>query len=315
MPSDFLFKKIQTLQGENSHQQATLYKSKEVPKCSLFNAETICGPSLSFNDIVNTDAALALIREFPKEEGVTAVLYHHGNPCGVAVADNSKAAIMKAIEVSDVTSIIEGVLVTNDVIDLPLAVCINDLILSVVVAQDFTKEAINLLQDKQHLTVLKHPQMMEPLPPSTQEIQTIVGGGLVQDYNIALIEKLVTVTSREATEQELKQLMLAWKVVKHTKSNAIVLVRDNATVGIGPGANNRIWSTQQAVIRAGAKAKGSVLASDSIIPLCESVRIAGQAGVTAIVEPGGWYKEDENVQVAEKYNMAIITTGVNHFKH
>lgn len=137
----------------------------------------------------------------------------------------------------------------------------------------------------------------------------------MQESNELLINHVEVISKAKPDNDCMTQLMLAWRVVKHTKTNAIVLVKDNSTVGIGPGLNNRVWSTEQAIARAGEKARGSVLASDAIIPLCESIEIAGKAGIVAIIEPGGWFKENDNIAVADHYGIAMVTTGVNQFKH
>lgn len=307
-------KKIRELVGENPHQKATLYENEDVPACSLLRAEKVYGRDLSFNDTVDTDGALALIREFKKEEGVTVVTYHHGNPCGVAIGKNSYEAFTKAIKASDATSLIEGIVVVNDVVDVDIAKEIANMYLDVLVCINITNEALEILNKFEQLTIFKHPNMLN-IPTAQKEVKTIMGGCLVQDYNDAVYEELNTISTRKASEEEMKQMLLAYRVVKHVKTNAIVLAKDDATTGIGPSLNNRIWSTMQAIERAGENAKGSVLASDAIIPLCESVEIAGKAGVTAIIQPGGWFKENENLEVSERYNMAMITTGINQFKH
>lgn len=309
------YKPMRALVGENPHQSATLYEAAEVPACSIIKAQRIAGDELNFNDLIDSDAALALIREFPKEEGAVAVFFHHGNPCAVAVDNGAEAAYCRALENCDPTSIIEGILVLNDVLDASIAQRINELYLHVVIAEDVTNEAKELLAKQSQLTIYKHPDMLVPVFPNQSEYKAIVGGLLVQDSNELLIDHVETITKAKPSKDCMTQLMLAWRVVKHTKTNAIVLVKDNSTVGIGPGLNNRIWSTEQAIARAGEKARGSVLASDAIIPLCDSVEIAGKAGIIAIIEPGGWFKENENIAVADRYGITMVTTGFNQFKH
>lgn len=309
------YKQIRVLTGENPHQSATLYEAAEVPACSIIKAQRVAGGELSFNDLVDSDAALALIREFPKEEGSVAVFFHHGNPCAVAVDNGAEAAYCRALENCDPTSIIEGILVINDVVDAPVARRIKELYLHVVIAENVTDEAKDILAEQSQLTIYKHPDMLAPAFPNQREYKAIVGGLLVQDSNERLIDHVEAISKVKPDKDCMTQLMLAWRVVKHTKTNAIVLVKDNSTVGIGPGLNNRVWSTEQAIARAGEKARGSVLASDAIIPLCESIEIAGKAGIVAIIEPGGWFKENENIAVANHYGIAMVTTGVNQFKH
>lgn len=306
---------LRTLPGENPHQSAWLYISQTPPVGSLLLAERLQGGELSFNDMVDTDGALALMREFTKEEGVTVLFYHHGNPCSLAIAQEGEQAFLRAKDNCDMTSVIEGILIVNDRVDEKLAVHIGQLYLHVLVCTDITEEALTLLGEQSQLTILRHPGMMEPASGDEVETKCILGGVLVQQSNLSLAEGYETITGKEPDETVLQQLKIAWRVVKHTKTNAIVLVKDNGTVGIGPGLNNRIWSVEEAIRRAGEKARGSVLASDAIIPLSEAVLMAGEAGVKAIVEPGGWYAEDKNILEAEKYGMTMVVTGVNQFKH
>ena len=311
--------KRRDLAGENPHQKAELHQMEDCPRCALFHAENIQGPDLSYNDIVDADAALSLLREFHEEANtdhqVISILFHHGNPCCVALGDTHAEALTNAIDHSDPTSIIEGIYVTNGIIDETEAALLNRLFLHVVIAFDVTSQAGRILRDQQQLTLLSHPHLMEKPASLGKEIRQLVGGYLIQTRNDQLFIKLRATTSRTPSEAEIQQLLIAWKVVKHTKTNAIVLVKGKTTVGIGPGLNNRVWSTQQAIERAGNHAKGSVMASDAILPLPESITLAGEAGVTAIIEPGGWYKESENIKEAEKYGIAILTTGINQFCH
>lgn len=306
---------FRTLQGENPHQKAWLYVNDSMPSGSIFKAERLQGEELSFNDIVDTDGALALMREFSKEEGTVALFYHHGNPCALAIADEAEKAFLQAKENCDTTSVIEGILIINDTVDDSLAVHISEMYLHVLVCTDITKEAMDLLRGQDQLTVYRHVDMLAPAPADSVEAKCILGGVLVQECNLAVADKYETITGSEPDEQILKQLKIAWRVAKHTKTNAIVLVKDNGTIGIGPGLNNRIWSMQEAIRRAGEKVKGSVMSSDAIIPLPETIAIAGKAGVKAIIEPGGWFKEDENIAEAKKHDMTIVVTGINQFKH
>ncbi len=304
------------LTGENPHQSAELIIDEQVPKCSIFASEALGGPELNYNDLIDCDSALGLMREFRDEQDVINLMFHHGNPCGLSVDSDAEKGFYHVLEVSDGTSIIEGIYVTSGIITEKMANhIVNHLYLHVVIARGYEGESVEILKSHEQLTILKLETMFEDIPKASKEMKQLIGGKLIQDYNNALVNKIEYITSRQATEEELKQLLIAWKVVKHTKTNAIVLVKENATVGIAPGLNNRIWSVQHAIERAGEKAAGSVLASDAIIPLCESVEIAGKAQIRAIIEPGGWYKEDENIEVANKYDIAMVTTGVNQFKH
>ncbi len=304
------------MDGENPHQKAKLIIDERVPACSIFAAEILGGPELSYNDLVDCDSALALMREFKDEQGAVNLMFHHGNPCGLTVNPDTEKGFCHVLEVSDDTSIIEGIYVCSKTVTESMANhIVKNCYLHAVIARDFEESAVKLLKTHEQLTICKLNSMFEDIPDCAKEVRQLIGGKLVQDYNTALINKIEFITSRHASEEEMKQLLIAWKVVKHTKTNAIVLVKDNATVAIAPGLNNRIWSVKHALERAKDSAEGSVMASDAIIPLCESVEIAGKAGITAIIEPGGWFKENENIAVAEQYGIAMVTTGVNQFKH
>ena len=308
-------KKVRDLIGENPHQKAELYLDDKLPKSSLFSAEVIFGRELSYNDIIDSDAALSLIREFKDDKDIISVMFHHGNPCGLAKGKDHSETFDKVVEISDPTSIIEGIYISNAMLTPEVAKKISNLFLNVVIVNGVEEAAIGLLKDQHQLTIINHPNMFDNEEKEYKEVKRLNGGYLYQDYNSELIKEINCITIDKVSEYDLEQLIIAWKVAKHTKTNAIVLVRDSCTVGIGPGLNNRIWSTMQAIERAGSLADGSYMASDAIIPLPESIELAGNAGVKAIIEPGGWYKERENIVVAEKYHIAMVTTGINQFKH
>lgn len=304
------------LAGENPHQKAELIIDENVPECSVFASEFLSGPKLNYNDLVDCDSALGLMREFKDEKDFVNLMFHHGNPCGLTVNADNERGFYHVLRVSDPTSIIEGIYVSSGTVTEKMAEKIVDqCYLHAVIARNYDEKSVEILKKHEQLTVMKLETMFADIPDSQKEVKQLIGGKLIQDYNNELIREAKCITRRQAGDEELKQLMIAWKVVKHTKTNAIVLVKENATVGIAPGLNNRIWSVKHAIERAGLSADGAVMASDAIIPLCESVKIAGEAKITAIIEPGGWFKEDENINAANRCNMAIVTTGVNQFKH
>lgn len=304
------------MEGENPHQKAELIIDENVPKCSLFASSLLAGPWLNYNDLIDCDSALALMREFKEESNVVNLMYHHANPCGLTCNPCVEKGFMHMLKITDSTSIIEGMFITSGCITKKIAeYIVEHLYLHAIIAREYEKGTVEILKQHKQLSILELKSMFEDIPSAAKEIKQLMGGTLIQDYNTMLFDNLKFITSRHATKEELEQLLIAWKVVKHTKTNAIVLVKDKTTVGIAPGLNNRIWSVNHAIERAGSLAKGSVLASDAIIPLCESIEIAAKAQITAIIEPGGWYKEDENIEVANKYNIAMVTTGINQFKH
>jgi phosphoribosylaminoimidazolecarboxamide formyltransferase/IMP cyclohydrolase len=307
------YEKIQDLRyGENPHQRAAFYRRPLAGAGTIVEAEQLHGKELSYNNINDANAALQLVKEFD-EPAVVAV--KHMNPCGVGIGETVFEAYMKAYE-ADPTSIFGGIVAANRPIDGPTAAKMNELFLEIVLAPDFTPEAVEILTRKKNIRLLRLGSLSasaahEPI------LTTVQGGMLIQDADVRRLTEadLKVVTDRSPSEEELKQLLFAWKVVKHVKSNAIVLAKNNMTIGVGAGQMNRVGAARIAIEHAGEAARGSVLASDAFFPMGDTVQLAAKAGITAIIQPGGSIKDEESIREANANGIAMVFTGVRHFKH
>lgn len=307
------FEKVQPMRyGENPHQAACFYKEALPVAGSLAQAQQLNGKELSYNNINDTNGALDVLREFQEETAVVAV--KHANPCGVAVGGTVKEAYVRAYE-SDPVSIFGGIVVTNGTVDAAAAEEMAKIFLEIIVAPDYTEDALKILNEKKNLRVLKLPAINVPIEKDL-EMKKVLGGLLVQDYNTALLgDELKVVTKRQPTEKELEDLIFTWKVVKHTKSNGIAIGKDKRSLGIGPGQVNRIWATNSAIERSGDQVKGAVMASDAFFPFGDCVEAAAKAGITAIIQPGGAMRDEESIKLADEHGIAMVFTGMRHFKH
>lgn len=308
------FEKVQSMRyGENPHQSAAFYKEPlEVPG-SLSAAEQLNGKELSYNNINDANGALDVLREYPDDIAVVAV--KHANPCGVGVADDLFTAYQKAYD-ADPVSIFGGIVVTNVTIDEKTAAEMAKIFLEIIIAPDYTQEALDILCKKKNLRVLKLPTIKAPVPKGTYDMKKVLGGMLVQEMNTEILgEELKVVTKKAPTEEQMKDLLFAWKVVKHTKSNAIVVAKDGMTLGVGPGQTNRIWAANAAIERSGDKVKGAVMASDAFFPFDDCVESAAKAGITAIIQPGGSIRDEDSIKKCDENGIAMIFTGMRHFKH
>ncbi len=306
------FEKVQDLRyGENPHQKASFYK-QGILEIGLPYAKQLHGKELSYNNIQDTNAAWEMVKEYKDEPVVVAV--KHMNPCGIGIGDNIKDAFEKAYD-SDPVSIFGGIVATNQEVNKETAELLHEIFLEVVIAPSFTEEAFDILAKKKNIRLLelKEKEAKEGL----QKLVSVSGGLLIQDEDVKTLneEEIKVVTERKPTHEELKQLLFAWKAVKHVKSNAIVLAKDNQTVGIGAGQMNRVGAAKIAVEQANEKANGSVLASDAFFPMPDTVEEAAKTGVTAIIQPGGSIKDEDSIKEANKHGIAMVFTGVRHFKH
>ncbi|MDL2237188.1 bifunctional phosphoribosylaminoimidazolecarboxamide formyltransferase/IMP cyclohydrolase [Christensenellaceae bacterium OttesenSCG-928-K19] len=298
--------------GENPHQDAAFYREPLSVPGSLANAEQLNGKELSFNNINDAAGALDTLREF---DDTTVVAVKHANPCGVGSAQTVHEAYMKAYE-SDPVSIFGGIVAVNAEVDEKTAEEMSRIFLEIVIAPSYTKEALEILCQKKNLRVLRLPDISAPLPESAFDAKKVLGGMLVQDVNRKLLDgELKVVTKRQPTEEELETMEFAFKVVKHVKSNGIAIAKDLATLGIGPGQTNRIWSTQMAIERSGEEVKGAVLASDAFFPFDDCVEECAKAGITAIIQPGGSVRDEDSIKKCDEYGIAMVFTGIRHFKH
>lgn len=305
------FEKKQDLRyGENPHQKAAFYKSPFAAASSIAYAEQLHGKELSYNNINDADAALSIVKEFA-EPAVVAV--KHMNPCGVGVGTDIYEAYQRAYE-ADPVSIFGGIVAANREIDKATAEKLHEIFLEIIIAPSFSKEALEVLQGKKNLRLLT---VDIAKGEATNKITSVQGGLLVQEEDVLSLEDAnVTIpTKRQPTEQEWEDLKLAWKVVKHVKSNAIVLAKDNMTIGVGAGQMNRVGAANIAITQAGEKAQGSALGSDAFFPMNDTVEAAAKAGVTAIIQPGGSIRDEDSIKKADEYGIAMVFTGVRHFKH
>ncbi|MEK4048531.1 MULTISPECIES: bifunctional phosphoribosylaminoimidazolecarboxamide formyltransferase/IMP cyclohydrolase [Bacillus] len=307
------FEKKQSLRyGENPHQAATFYENALPSKGSLATATQLHGKELSYNNIKDADAALQIVREFTEP---AAVAVKHMNPCGVGTGETIAEAFDRAFK-ADETSIFGGIVALNREVDKQTADVLHTIFLEIVIAPTFSQEALDVLTAKKNLRLLTL-DVEANLEKKEKQLTSVHGGLLVQDIDTyGLEEATISIpTKREPTEDEWKDLKLAWKVVKHVKSNAIVLAKGQMTAGIGAGQMNRVGSANIAIEQAGEKAKGSALGSDAFFPMGDTVEAAAKAGVTAIIQPGGSIRDEESIQKADEYGIAMVFTGVRHFKH
>ncbi|MEK5061147.1 bifunctional phosphoribosylaminoimidazolecarboxamide formyltransferase/IMP cyclohydrolase [Paenibacillus sp. FSL H7-0326] len=309
------YEKIQDLRyGENPHQQAAFYRKPLAPNGTLTTAEQLHGKELSYNNINDANAALQIVKEF---DAPAVVAVKHMNPCGVGTGENIYEAYMKAYN-ADPTSIFGGIVAANRTIDSDTAVKLSEIFLEIVLAPDFTPEALEILTKKKNIRLLKMGELGSAKERTSQFVVTSIDGGMVvQQSDIHSIDEgdLQVVTDRAPSAEEMKQLLFGWKVVKHVKSNAIVLAADDMTVGVGAGQMNRVGAAKIALEQAGDKAKGAALASDAFFPMGDTVELAAKHGITAIIQPGGSIKDDESIKAANEHGIAMVFTGVRHFKH
>ncbi len=317
MPESYTvtYEKAQDLRyGENPHQRATFYREPLAKAGTISSAEQLHGKELSFNNINDADAALAIVNEYT-EPAVVAV--KHMNPCGVGIGETIKQAYEKAYA-ADPVSIFGGIVAANRVIDEETALLLKEVFLEIIIAPDFTAEALAVLTQKKNLRLLRLGDKPQTAKSDNQfRISSVAGGALVQDYDRKEITAadLQVVTERQPSEDELKQLLFAWKVVKHVKSNAIVLAHDNMTIGIGAGQMNRVGAAKIAIEQAGDLANGAVMASDAFFPMGDTVEAAAQAGVKAIIQPGGSVRDQESIDACNRHGIAMVFTSVRHFRH
>ena len=309
------FEKQQELRyGENPHQQAVFYREPQPGPNSLACAKQLHGKELSYNNIGDANGALELLREFTGSTAVVAV--KHANPCGVGVGGTVLEAWHKAYE-ADPVSIFGGIVVTNATVDEATAKEMGKIFLEIIVAPAYTPEALAALTKKKNIRLLELPGIATPVERGAWDMKKVLGGLLVQELNLDLLpqEEPKVVTKRTPTAQEMADLLFAWRVVKHTKSNGIAIAKDGQSLGIGPGQVNRIWATEQALERSGEKVKGAALASDAFFPFDDCVKAAVAAGITAIIQPGGSINDADSIKAADEAGIAMVFTGMRHFKH
>jgi phosphoribosylaminoimidazolecarboxamide formyltransferase/IMP cyclohydrolase len=310
--------------GENPHQRAAFYKdnSNSFGVGSAFQHQ---GKELSYNNINDTDAALELVCEFDQTSKSACAIIKHANPCGVATGVNLKEAYKSAVS-CDQTSAFGGVVALNQILDKPTAEEICSIFTEVVIAPGVTAEALEIFAKKKNLRLLTTGDLKNSRD-GRKNIRHISGGFLVQDRDTeTVLEKnLNIVTKRKPTHEELEDMLFAWKVAKHVKSNAIVYAKNNVTVGIGAGQMSRVDSCRIAAQKSIDMAenlsldfpltKGSAVASDAFFPFSDGLMVAAEAGATAIIQPGGSMRDEEVIKAADDANLAMAFTGIRHFRH
>lgn len=313
------FEKVQDMRyGENPHQKAAFYREIGKKKGSITDAVQLHGKELSFNNINDTNGALELLKEFTEP---TVVACKHGNPCGVGSADNIYDAWNKAFN-ADKVSIFGGIVVVNREVTLQVAQEMKNIFLEVVVAPSYEKAALELLEAKKNIRLLQLKDIEVPQDENAYDLKKVNGGLIVQtiDSKLLVEEDLKVVTDRTPSAKEMEDLRFAWRVVKFVKSNGIALAKDKQSVGIGPGQVNRIWAAKQSFEHAAElidenATKGAVLASDAFFPFDDCVEAAHQAGITAIIQPGGSVRDEDSIKKCNEYGIAMVFTGMRHFRH
>jgi phosphoribosylaminoimidazolecarboxamide formyltransferase/IMP cyclohydrolase len=297
--------------GENPHQKATFYRAPMPTTSSIAYANQLHGKELSYNNINDANEALNIVREF---EGPAVVAVKHMNPCGVGEGSTIEEAYDRAYA-ADPVSIFGGILAVNREVDEATARKMHELFLEIIIAPSFSKEALEVLTSKKNLRLLTID--LDTTPKFASKLTTVHGGLLRQDMDtLGFEDATITIpTKRQPTEEEWENLKLGWKVVKHVKSNAIVLAKDHMTIGVGAGQMNRVGAAKIAIEQAGEKSKGSALASDAFFPMDDTVEAAAKAGITAIIQPGGSVRDADSIKKADEYGIAMVFTGIRHFKH
>lgn len=296
--------------GENPHQKAGVY--------GIQNDFIDCfhGKELSYNNYLDIDSALQLISEFKGEEPTTAI-FKHTVPCGVATGNSLLESYQNAFE-TDKVSPFGGIVIVNQTLDMETAIAIDEIFTEIILAPDFQDGVIEFLSEKKNRRLIKILKL--PSESKQFQVKSIFGGALLQQPDLGVVssDELKVVTKRQPTEQELKDLLFSWRIVKHVKSNAIVYAKNRQTCGIGTGQTSRVDSSEIAVqksIKEGLKLQGSVIASDAFFPFADGVEAAAKAGATAVIQPGGSIRDEEVIEAANKHNMAMIFTNMRHFRH
>ena len=294
--------------GENPHQKAYHYVQDNNESYALQNAVQLHGKEMSYNNIQDASAALDILSEFDE---TTCVAVKHMNPCGVATGNSVFEAYSRAYE-ADPVSIFGGIVAVNGKVDKETAEKMHSIFLEIILATDYDEEALEILTKKKNLRIYK---LSEKNNNHEQQIKSVRGGILVQGFNDKLADEYESVTEKKVDESQQRDIEFGLKVVKHVKSNAIVVVKNGQTLGIGAGQMNRVGSCKIALEQAGEKARGAVLASDAFFPMRDSADIAADYGIAAIVQPGGSIRDQESIDAFNEKGMAMVFSKIRHFKH
>lgn len=294
--------------GENPHQKAYHYVQDNNESYALQNAVQLHGKEMSYNNIQDASAALDILSEFDE---TTCVAVKHMNPCGVATGNSVFEAYSRAYE-ADPVSIFGGIVAVNGKVDKETAEKMHSIFLEIILATDYDEEALEILTKKKNLRIYK---LSEKNNNHEQQIKSVRGGILVQGFNDKLADEYESVTEKKVDESQQRDIEFGLKVVKHVKSNAIVVVKNGQTLGIGAGQMNRVGSCKIALEQVGEKARGAVLASDAFFPMRDSADIAADYGISAIVQPGGSIRDQESIDACNEKGVAMVFSKIRHFKH
>lgn len=308
------YDKMQDLRyGENPHQSAALYRQSGAGPSDIVSSHQLQGKELSFNNFLDLNAAWELVTEF---ESSAAVIIKHTNPCGVALNEDQLQAFIQARE-TDPTSSFGGILSFNRPLGEEVAKEILKNFVEAIVAPGFDPKAVELLASKKNIRLMEMPATVSTRSEKRTDVKRIGGGLLVQDLDTETYDpaKLKVVTKKQPSEQEMEDLIFAWVIAKHVKSNAIIYARNHETIGMGAGQMSRVDSARLAVDKAQKPLKGSVMASDAFFPFRDSVDAAAKSGVSAIIQPGGSIRDEEVIQAANEHGIAMVFTSYRHFKH
>lgn len=313
----FSYSKVQDLRyGENPHQQAAFYKDPADTEASIANAQQIQGKELSFNNIADADSALECVKQFNTP---ACVIVKHANPCGVAISDNIGDAYEKAYS-TDPTSAFGGIIAFNQTLDADTAKSIIDRqFVEVIIAPVISPAALAVIAAKKNIRLLQTGEW-NTITNDRIELKLVTGGMLVQDRDYGMVEAsdLKIVTQRKPSAEEIADLLFTWKVAKFVKSNAIVYGKNKMTIGVGAGQMSRVYSARIAAIKAAdadLEVQGSVMASDAFFPFRDGLDSAAEVGITAVIQPGGSMRDDEVIAAADEHNIAMVFTGMRHFRH
>ncbi|WP_457669762.1 bifunctional phosphoribosylaminoimidazolecarboxamide formyltransferase/IMP cyclohydrolase [Thiolapillus sp.] len=310
------YRQVQTMRyGENPHQKAAFFREDDVREACIATARQLQGKELSYNNIGDTDAALECVKQF--SEGPACVIVKHANPCGVAIGGDLLEAYNRAYA-TDPESAFGGIIAFNGELDAATAGAIVERqFVEVIIAPTVSGEAAEVIAAKKNVRLLACGPW-EDAPAPRLDFKRVNGGLLVQDADLSLYNELTVVSKRQPTEQEMADLLFTWRVAKFVKSNAIVYGKDNMTIGVGAGQMSRINSARIAGIKAehaGLEVQGSVMASDAFFPFRDGIDSAAEAGIVAVIQPGGSMRDEEVIAAADEHGMAMVFTGMRHFRH
>ena len=305
--------KVQNLRyGENKEQEAAFYRDPEIIEPCIASAKQLHGKALSYNNILDTNDALELIKDFDEP---TVAAIKHTNPCGVSSADDIYTAFRRGMD-ADPLSAYGGILALNREVTYDIVKDLKGVFLEVIIAPSYEEKALERLMKRKNLRIMKTGPLEHAKP--AMDYRKVVGGMLAQDRDISRLDdasKLKVVSERAPTDKEISDMLFAWKVTKHVKSNSIVFAKDKTTVGIGAGQMSRVDAVKIASFKGGAQTGGAVMSSDAFFPFRDGIDEAAKAGITAVIHPGGSIRDEDVIKAANEYGMAMVFTGYRVFKH